>query len=165
MRQSAHNIFSQRRADGFTVIELIAVLVMISVISAVILGRMGGDIKADLDARTDTLKAHLRYAQSRAMDSDLIWGIRYTGTGYFLFSFNGSSESAIRIPDEENVIVDLSGDGISLGSFQAISFDSWGSPYANATGTGSSAGQTIVVSAGSNPLNSIAVTKNTGFIQ
>lgn len=164
MRQSKHKNLFPYSTDGFTVIELIAVLVMISVISAIILGRVG-NIRADLDARTDTLKAHLRYAQSRAMDSGLIWGIRYTGTGYFLFSFNGSSESAIRIPDEENVIVDLSGDGISLGAFQAISFDSWGSPYANATGTGSSAGQTIVVSAGSNPLNSITVTKNTGFIQ
>ncbi len=164
MRQSNQKNFFPYSPDGFTVIELIAVLVMISVISAIILGRMG-NIKADLNARTDTIKAHLRYAQSRAMDSDLIWGIRYTGTGYFLFSFHGSSESAIRIPDEENVIVDLSGDEISLGSFQAISFDSWGSPYANATGTGTSAGQTIVVSAGSNPLNSIAVTKNTGFIQ
>ncbi|MBA4366649.1 MAG: hypothetical protein C0403_03305 [Desulfobacterium sp.] len=165
MRQSNHKNLFPYSKDGFTVIEIIAVLVMISVISAIILGRLGGNIKADLDARTDTLKTHLRYAQSRAMDSDLIWGIRYTGTGYFLFSFNGSSESAIRIPDEENVIVDLSGDGISLGTFQAISYDSWGSPYANATGTGSSAGQTIVVSAGSAPPNAIAVTKNTGFIQ
>lgn len=164
MRQSRHKNLFPFSTDGFTVIELIAVLVMISVISAIILGRVG-NIRADLDARTDTLKAHLRYAQSRAMDSDRIWGIRYTGTGYFLFSFDGSSESVVRLPDEENTIVDLSGDGVSLGAFHEISFDSWGSPYANATGTGSSTGQTIVVSAGSDPLNSIAVTKNTGFIQ
>jgi prepilin-type N-terminal cleavage/methylation domain-containing protein len=164
MRQPRHKNFFPYSTDGFTVIELIAVLVMISVISAIILGRMG-NLKADLDARTDTLKTHLRYAQSRAMDSDLIWGIRYTGTGYFLFSFNGSSESVIRLPDEETPVVDLSGDGINLGAFHEISFDSWGSPFANATGTGSSTGQTIVVSAGGSPLNSIAVTKNTGFIR
>jgi MSHA pilin protein MshC len=150
--------------DGFSLIELIAVLVIISVTSAVVWGKYGGNAKADLDSRTDTLKAHLRYAQARAMDSDLAWGIRHTGTGYSLFSFDGSAESVSRLPDEEDMVVDLSGSGISLGSFSVISFDSWGRPFNNATGTGVSTGRTITVSDGSNPANQIIITQNTGFI-
>lgn len=164
MRPSTHNTHFPHAEGGFSLIELLAVLVMISIASAVVWGKFGGNTKADLDARTDTLKAHLRYAQSRAMDSNLVWGIKYTGTGYSLFAFDGSVETIERLPDEENTIVDLTGSGIGLGAFTVIAFDSWGRPFANATGTGGSIGQIITVSDGGSHANQITIIKNTGFI-
>jgi len=164
MRHINHNIHFSSGTDGFTIIELVAVLVIISVTCVIIIGQIG-DSKADLDARTDTLKAHLRYAQSRAMDSDLIWGVKKAGTGYSLFTFDGSSETILRLPGEESTIVDLSETGISLGTFGSVSFDSWGSPFSNSTGTGGSTETVITVSSGSMPPNPIVITKNTGFVQ
>ncbi|RJP77976.1 MAG: prepilin-type N-terminal cleavage/methylation domain-containing protein [Desulfobacteraceae bacterium] len=164
MRRSTHNMILPSGSDGFSLIELLAVLVIISVTSAFVWSRFGGNAKADLNARTDTIKAHLRYAQVRAMDSNRIWGIRYTGSGYSLFSYDGSAESVSRLPDEEDAVVDLSGSGIGLGSFSVVSFDSWGRPFNNATATGVSIGQTITVFDGSNPANQIIITRNTGFI-
>ena len=102
MRPSNHNTHFPHAQGGFSFIELLAVLVMISITSAIVWGKFGITAKADLDARTDTLKAHLRYAQARAMDSNLVWGIKSAGAGYSLFAFDGSAETIERLPDEDN---------------------------------------------------------------
>ena len=148
---------------GYSFIEVIAVLVIISIAGVLVLGRFSKGA-VELDARTDTLKAHLRYAQLRAMDSNLVWGLRYSGTGYSLFTFDGSTQTIVRIPDEESTVVDLAGSGISLGAFSVISFDSWGRPFNGATGTGATASQTISVSDGDGAMNQILITRETGFI-
>lgn len=148
---------------GYSFIELVAVLVIIGIAGVLVVGRFSKGA-AELDARTDTLKAHLRYAQLRAMDSNLVWGLRYSGTGYSLFTFDGSTQTIVRIPDEESTVVDLAGSSINLGSFSVISFDSWGRPYNGATGTGVTASQTISVSDGDGAVNQIIITRETGFI-
>jgi len=123
-----------------------------------------GNSQSDLDAYSDTLKANIRYAQSRAMNSDMVWGITYNGTGYFLFNYDGNAQTVIRLPGEENNVVNLSGAGISLGTFASVSFNSWGSPFKNTTGTGNSEEIDITVSSGSIPPNTFKIIKNTGFI-
>ena len=68
---------------GMTLIEIVAVLLVMSILTAVILERMI-DIEAIREpARMDRLKNHIRYAQTMAIkQNNKYWGIRCDSTLY-----------------------------------------------------------------------------------
>ena len=70
---------------GFTFIELIMVLVVTVLVAVIVLNRLMST-GTELIAQTDVIKAHLRYAQARAMGSDNIYSISFFST--FNFSKN-----------------------------------------------------------------------------
>lgn len=73
--------------SGFTLIEIIAVLVILGILAAVAVSRMNFN-NADLSAMEASLKSHLRYSQSKAMHSDtMVWGTRINSSTdrYWLF--------------------------------------------------------------------------------
>ncbi|MDP2105628.1 MAG: type II secretion system protein, partial [Desulfobulbaceae bacterium] len=75
--------------QGFTLIEVIAVLLLMGIMVAIAVGRSGeSSSQADLIGATETVKNHLRYAQSTAMNSDLSWGINFSGSTYTLRDAN-----------------------------------------------------------------------------
>lgn len=143
-----------RGKPGFTMIEIIAVLLILGIIAAVVVSRMSSTSSYDLTSQVDVLKAHLRLAQARAMGSSSPWGINFaTTTTYYLFQGIGST-TPVQIPEEANATVDLTakGSGLTIGSApQRITFDAYGSP-----GT---ATLTVTTSGGN-----ITITKNTGYI-
>ena len=117
---------------GFTMIEVIAVLVILAIVSAVVISRGIATADVDLQVEVDTLKSHLRYAQYLAMNdlSPVKWGITISGQTYRLVrnpSGNGStfdSPTPCNLPNE-------SSDTHSISPFSATStvlFDEWGSP-------------------------------------
>ncbi len=59
---------------GMTMIEVIAVLVIMGFLAYTVGSRLGEDVY-DETVWAETLISHIRYAQSQAMGSDLIWGI------------------------------------------------------------------------------------------
>lgn len=129
---------------GFTIIEIISVLVLIGVLSAIVLlSRSSGDV--DMAAGYDTLKVHLRYAQMRSMNSDVIWGVQFSGSSYGLVRDIAGSPSARRFPGESGLSVSL-----PTPVTGTVQFDAWGRP----TGLGS-------ISLGG---NTITITPDTGFI-
>ncbi|MCK5193579.1 MAG: hypothetical protein KAQ71_07200, partial [Desulfobulbaceae bacterium] len=100
------------------------------------------------------IKAHLRYAQARAMGSDVIWGIEFTGSTYSLFK-NGNTSDTVTMIGEDSDTLNLPS-GISASGI--VSFDSWGKPYNDASG------QTVHPGGQIGGL-SINITQNTGFIE
>jgi len=138
---------------GFTLFEIVMVLLILGIISYFAATRLFSDDVPTQATELELVKNHLRYAQSRAMNSESSWGIKFgSATRYWLFK--GTEENTvIRLPGVE------SADGVmQLGSIQVtppsgnkIAFDSFGSPGA--------ATITLSTTAGS-----ITVTKNTGFI-
>jgi len=139
---------------GFTMIEIVAVLLILGIITAVVVSRMANTTAYDLSSQMEVLKAHLRLAQSRAMGSSSPWGINFaTSTTYYLFQGTGST-TPVLILGEDNATVDLTikKSGLTIGSTpQRITFDAYGSP-----GT-----TTITVTTNG---GNITVTKGTGFI-
>ncbi len=88
MRQTIQ--ISSLNNQGFTLIEVIAVLVIIGILSVVALSKMN-DKNTDFYAIESSLKAHLRYAQSKAMYSEsTVWGLRMNSGNdvYWLFNSN-----------------------------------------------------------------------------
>lgn len=142
------------RQAGFTMIEIIAVLLIIGVVTAFVVSRIGYTTAYDLNSQMEVIKAHLRLAQSRAMSSSNPWGINFaTSTTYYLFQGAGSTAPLLILGEDSatvNLITKKSGLTITSAP-QRITFDAYGSP-----GT---ATVTVITNGGN-----ITVTKNTGFI-
>ncbi len=146
---------SKHNHQGFTMIEVIAVLVIMGILAVVAAVKMSNTSDYDLGSQVEVVKNHLRYAQIRAMNTDSIWGINFTSaTTYYLFQGTGSTTPVI-IPGEENATVNLVSKKTKLTvtppAGGRITFDQYGSPGA-ATITINTNGGTITL------------TQNTGFI-
>jgi len=156
--------------SGFTIIEIITVLIVMGIITAFAVGRVA-DNKPELIAQKEVLKVHLRYAQSRAMNSTLDYGIQSDNTGggtYWLFSYNGTTSVIVNFPGEQSNNIDLSALGLSMDNDIIVCFNSKGVPYTdydtNNPGNLQSEDRTLTLSSGSDS-ETIIITKNTGFIQ
>jgi prepilin-type N-terminal cleavage/methylation domain-containing protein len=57
----------RRNQQGFTLIEITAVLVLMAIISAYVIGRSVSTESIDLAAQTDRIQNQIRYTQAAAM--------------------------------------------------------------------------------------------------
>lgn len=156
-------------STGFTMLEVVVVLVILGVLASVAVSRFQVP-DSDLPARADMLGAHLRYAQYRAMNSDVSFGLYFEGDQYYLYD-DGNLANTHSLPGEERLIVDLGADGYSItadggGTFFVV-FDSWGVPY---TSQGIDAGaavqngdRTLTLSKGGEN-RAVVVTAETGYV-
>jgi MSHA pilin protein MshC len=161
-----------RRSSGFTIIEIIVVLLLMSILAATVLGRSVTTSNLDLNSATDKVRNQLRFAQAEAMKrSDTAWGIYSSGLQYWLF--RNSTDNSVRIPGGDysgagNQInkADL-GAGVSLSDF-TVFFDRIGKPYTAYTSatvnTHLASQMSITVSAGGDN-RTITVTPETGLIR
>lgn len=139
---------------GFTMIEVVAVLVVLGIVAAVVAVQMSGTSAYDLASQVEVIKGHLRLAQSRAMGSGTPWGINFaTSTTYNLFQGTATTV-AVQLPGEDSATVSLTvkkSDLTITSAPQTITFDAYGSPGTTTV---------TVATTGGN----ITITKNTGFI-
>jgi prepilin-type N-terminal cleavage/methylation domain-containing protein len=162
-----------RRPAGFTIIEMIVVLLLMSIIAAAVIGRSVTTTDLDLTAQTDKLRNHLRYAQSMAMKrADTEWGIRIEAGRYWLFRGTdpGIAANQIKLPG-----VDYSGSdpkvtvpsGLSLSTTLGgglVYFNRLGKPHHQSEPAALSTPQTVTVSA-STENRTIAIEPETGLIR
>jgi MSHA pilin protein MshC len=144
-------------SQGFTLIEIVAVLVVISILVAVAASRVGTITDtADNTSAASTLRSHLRYAQIRALNTQGVWGVNCSGSSYSLYRWDGAAAITTAFPGEENNTVAFP-NGISINS--TISFDDWGRPHNNQAATGNSVSVNLSVGG-----ETITVTQETGYI-
>lgn len=161
MKTSANN------EKGFTFLEIIAVVFIIAIISAVIFSRIFFS-NVDLIGQTEVLKTQIRYAQSQSMNSDVIWGIRSSGSDYWLFK-DGNINTKVLLPGEESTTLSWAKKGISAAEAFTLSFDDRGIPHTDAAAT---EGQELISSDPESQISLtsqgetqiITITPNTGFI-
>jgi prepilin-type N-terminal cleavage/methylation domain-containing protein len=152
---------------GFTPLEVLVVLIIIGIISLIVLGRSNIG-QTDLLAQTEVIKSHIRYAQSRSMNSARIWGIRSDASipAYWLF-VDGEPDNINnrrKLPGEDSYTVDLSQYKLAL-TTATLSFDKRGRPCDDNDGTQQLENDLLLtLSAGGGSTTSIRVTRNTGFI-
>lgn len=162
MRKIAGFYKSWGNSRGFTLIEVIAVLLIMGVIAAVVIARGTGTDEYKLKSQAEALKSHIRYVQMRAMNADpptggacnAAFGISCTSNTYFMFK-NCDTTSMVILPGAQ-------GDTISTNltlTATIITFDRWGVPYIDINGT-SLATTDITLNSSEN----IIITKNTGFV-
>jgi len=153
---------SKRTYPGFTIIEVLAVLMLMSIVAAIAIVSAPSFSSYQTTPEAEVIKGHLRYAQTRAMDTSTIWGITFAGGSYTLF--NNITGSNPILPGVSSSTATLpSGMTITAGT---VSFDTWGTPY---TDTGATSAQNT---GGYRSFNLtlgtttalIQVSDNTGFI-
>lgn len=139
-------------------IEVIAVLIIIGIMAAVAVVRMGDTSYYDLHSQAEVIKSHLRYAQSRAMATGNNWGVNFTsGTTYYLFEGTPPG-TPVPILGEASATVNLAAkksQATVSPTPQAVTFDGYGSPGTTTAN--------LTVTAGGESMT-ITVTRNTGFI-
>ncbi len=172
----------QRNQQGFTLIEITAVLVLMAIISAYVIGRSVTTEQVDLVGQTDRIRNQIRFAQATAMkQSNRIWGVKLnTSTDqYWLFSVpipvtanaEDLAENQRIFPGETNNIIsfaDLDLDDITP-SF-TLFFDRIGRPFSAYIDEGDPGNAlinndlNIIVSAGGQT-RTITVIPETGLVQ
>lgn len=143
---------SPQRQHGFTILEVVAVLIILGIMAAMSASYFSTQT-TEQQAYTDTIKSHLRYAQLMAMKTNVVWGLNFTGTTYTLFR-NGSTGDTVLLPGDDSASGELP---VGKSATEVVAFDSWGIPYADASGTAGHSG-------GSVGNLSITITQDTGFI-
>lgn len=136
---------------GFTLIEVIAVLIILGIVTAVAISRLS--LPGYLVSEADVLKASLRFAQLKALGDDVAasGGIVFENSGYTLYKV--SSPAPIYLPGVNSNHRNFAS-GVTT-SATAVNFDRWGNPGVNPINiTLSQAGATTV----------ITVATGTGFI-
>ncbi|MGB5158156.1 pilus assembly FimT family protein [Desulfobacterium sp. N47] len=157
--------------QGFTIIELVVVLILLSIFAPVVMSRFGNN-DAELITQTDTLKSYLRYAQIKAMNDTVPWGINLTGNTVYTLYKKGikATNPPYYLPGESNKnpagdpLIHTLTNNITLktGVGTTIAFNEWGVPV-DGSGAPVISNITIELSDGAQT-RSITVTKNTGFL-
>jgi prepilin-type N-terminal cleavage/methylation domain-containing protein len=121
--------FRSESSRGFTLIEVLAVLVVLAVLATAVLVSQNRS-NAAVISEAEQLAAHLRYTQIRALADVDPWSLTFTGgNSYRISRINGSP---VRIPGEAGISRSLPED-ISLAFPSAeIRFDPWGRPVSTA---------------------------------
>jgi prepilin-type N-terminal cleavage/methylation domain-containing protein len=118
------------KEHGFTLIEIVVVMVLISIVAATVFTRSITTDAINLRSRAEKVQNHIRYAQSMAMKTGDVWGIFSSSPQYWLFEGYLPEEvtDAQLLPGEDTEQIILTGSGINLNNF-LLYFDEMGKPY------------------------------------
>jgi hypothetical protein len=162
VKKQSHTKCLSIHQESFTTIEILSVLIILSIITAVIVSRVGVG-GAQVTSEAGIIKAHLRFSQYLAISNDIYsWRITFSSGSpdfYTLSRVNksdGTETTPINLPNEGSPTRALPSPVSITAGLGAVTFDEWGSP-----GTGN---QSITLSDGAGNSETITIVKNTGFI-
>lgn len=139
MFRNRHTLYSNFQSrqyfpdqSGFTLIEIITVLLIIGILTAVALSKSGVTEDYTQAAETHKFINHLRYAQGKALKSDDLWGVGFDQSGgvnsYWLFRGNDKNQNQSIFPGESAINIPLSSMVPTSPLPDSITFNALGDP-------------------------------------
>ena len=121
-----------RSCQGFTLVEMIVVLLLISIIAAAVFSRSISTDRINFVGQLDKIRNRIRYAQSMAMKRSETWGFKCDGLApSTCWMFTGTHADTVSnrrpFPDEKSNQVSLAPSGITIDV--TVYFDPYGKPY------------------------------------
>ncbi len=163
------------RAGGFTLIELITVIVILGILSAVVATNTGTLSGSEL-ARMSEVRSQIRFLQLRALKTGSVYGFACDGTNYWAFAWNSTSPAStaarLSLPGETSSLISLAGKGMTMTlAIAPVStyfyFDGFGIPYTSYTSasvnTKLAAPATLAITAGGGS-GTLTLTPETGYV-
>ena len=141
-------------------IEMVAVLIVMAIMAAGISSRVT-TTGNELIVETEILKSHLRFAQIRAMNDTVSWGINVNTDSYTLYRGDGPATDIL--PGESGQKHELQKGVTITAGLERHNFNEWGKPV-NAVGTELTGPRTITLTQES-ATSTITITQNTGYVQ
>ncbi len=166
---------NQLRSPGFTLVELIVVMLVLGILAAVFIPRSGNDAII-LSTQAEQFAADMRYVQSLAMTqgwsgvapSARRYRINFTATTY---DFTDASGVAVAHPSGTPGSIAFAG-GVSISPFPApglpnnvVSFDGLGRPYTDASATTLLASTATISLAGGGATRAVEIFPETGMVR
>jgi len=146
---------------GFTMFEVIVVIVLISIVAAFVVVRGTSKTVYDLASESEILKGHLRYSQYRAMSDIEPWGLSISANGYHLLKNKAPATDSL--PNENGPSHALpSGITITTGAGTMVHFNEMGSPVGD--GDALLTAETEIILSDGSATQSIFIKPKTGFI-
>ena len=119
---------------GFTIIEIVVVLVLISIIAASVFQRSISTDQMNFRSQFDKIQNQVRYPQSMAMKRGEPWGFSCDTNNYWIFT--GTNETIVAnrrlLPGQTDALISLNDLGVSMsmgGNPFTVIFDRYGIPY------------------------------------
>ena len=157
---------SEKNFAGFTMLELVVVIIIISIIASIAIPRSPGT-NINLNAQANQLAGDIRYTQTLAMSRGSRYRINFlSSTSYSFSDTNGNvvNNSITGQPTttlQPGIIMTLPPTNLPN---NVLTFDPQGIPYTDSTGTVAlSATASIKLTAGSNTLT-VSLTPQTGRV-
>jgi MSHA pilin protein MshC len=120
----------QQSVRAFTILEVIAVLIVLGIVSTVAVSHFSGTRDIENRIGMEQIISHLRYVKTHALASGGVWGINFQGTNYVLYR-NGNATDTLTAPGAESNPVPMP-QGLIYNGY--ISFDGWGRAYSDESG-------------------------------
>ncbi|MEG6505743.1 pilus assembly FimT family protein [Nitratidesulfovibrio sp. 1201_IL3209] len=149
---------------GFTMIEVVAVLVIIGILAAVAADRIFNQAPAELAAISSAVRGNIRYARTRSMNSDEIFGVQVISPSTYAVFRNGNIANRVVLPGEAGGVITLP-EGAAFSATGTVFFDHWGAPCSNAATPPARFNANVSVTLSyRDASDTITITRNTGFI-
>lgn len=147
-RQQTHG-FIRSRAEGFTLVELMIVLVIVAVVGAIALPRFAqATARQQLDAAAGRVAADLELARTRARAASQSLAVSYsTANDHYSMNAVGGDAKTVEL-DESPYGVDLI--KVKFGTGASVTFNGYGVPSSSGAVVLESNGNTVTVTLDAN---------------
>ncbi len=155
-----------RNSRGFTIVEIVVVLVLISIIAAATFRRSISTDQMNFRSQYDKIQNQLRYPQSMAMKRGTEWGFTCDTNDYWIFS-GTNKDNVLKqelLPGQQVIKISLADLGVTMESFTVI-FNSYGIPYSPDWTTPLSADLVVDLTDSGSESRSFTIVPETGLIR
>jgi len=155
-----------RNNRGFTIIEIVVVLVLISIIATAVFSRSVSTDQMNFMSQYDKIKNQARYPQSMAMKRGEWWGFSCDTNDYWIFT--GTNENTADnqklLPGQRQKLISLGDLGVTMDGFTVL-FDEYGRPHSPDASTPLAANLDVNLTDSGSESRSFTIVPETGLIK